>query len=524
MSGKSIRLGLVILLLGLAACTRSQPQVIVITATFPSQEVANLPAITPQSPDQATPMPQPVLPDASPTPDPTRPAVAGGTAQQYVVQPGDTLYAIAQANGTSLESLLAVNPLADPNILSVGQVINLPAPPSEETVNFKLLPDNRLVRGPGSRAFDAAAFISQQAGYIRTATDLVDDQLLTAAEVVQRVSQEYSVDARLLLALLEYRAGWLSRLELSDIEIIYPMEGEPSPPGFDRRGLYRQMAWTANQLNLGYYGWRYRGLANIEFEDGTRLRYAAGLNAGTVGVQYFLSRNTTYRDWVQQISTDGFYRTYTTLFGNPFAGAVEPLVPPALEQPLLVLPFAQGETWFFTGGPHGGWGAGSAWSAVDFAPPDERAAGSAACYVSDYYTTAVAPGVVARSGGGSVVLDLDMDGDETTGWAVLYLHIATEGRVAAGTVVNVGDRIGRPSCEGGFSNGTHMHIARLYNGEWIPAQCDVCDAGYLTPPFVLGGWTMYGFTNQEYQGYMSNGRERRNAEQGRLAPDNRVSW
>src|SRR5690606_37231356 len=124
---------------------------------------------------------------------------------------------------------------------------------------------------PGSTTFDVEGFISQQPGYIHLATDLVDDQLLTAAEVVQRISLEFSVDARLLLALLEYKSGWLSRLELDETSKNYPMEGQPSPPGFDRSGLYRQLAWTANQLNWGYYGWKYRGWTTLEFEEGIRL-------------------------------------------------------------------------------------------------------------------------------------------------------------------------------------------------------------------------------------------------------------
>ncbi|MBI5669903.1 MAG: LysM peptidoglycan-binding domain-containing protein [Chloroflexi bacterium] len=512
---------LLVLLVGLAACSRNQPEVIVITATFAPPEAGTVPTTTAETAIN----PPSQLPATSPTPDPTRPAPeAGSAAKEYVVQPGDTLFAIAQANGVSLESLLAVNPLADPNVLAVGQVLNLPAPPSAETAAFKILPDSRLVRGPGSSAFDIAAFVNQQPGYIRTAFDTVDDQVLTAAQVVEQVSLEFSVDPRLLLALLEYRAGWLSRTDLAETQVVYPMEGQPSPPGFDRKGLYRQLAWTANQLNRGYYGWRYNGLTNIEFRDGTRLRYGSGLNAGTVGVQFFLSQNMDYPSWAQQVGEDGFYRTYATYFGDPFADGIDPLVPPGLQQPPMTLPFPQGQTWFFTGGHHGGWGSGSAWAAVDFAPPDERPDGSPACYVSAYYASAVAPGVIARSGGGSVVLDLDMDGNEATGWTVLYLHIASEGRATAGTAVQPGDVIGYPSCEGGFSTGTHLHIARRYNGEWIPVQCDACQPGLETPPFVLGGWTMVGYTNQEYQGYMVNGNERRNAEQGRLAPDNRVSW
>ncbi len=509
-------------LLGVSACTQNQPGVIVITATF--QPVESV-LVTPPVPADTAPLPAPALPASSPTPDPTRPAVGTNAVAEYVVQPGDTLFAIAQANGISLETLMAANAqITNPNLLSVGQIVNLPHPPNETSGEFKIIPDSRLVRGPGSGAFDVAGFISGQPGYIRIATDVVDEQLLSASEVVQRASLEYSVDARLLLALLEYRAGWLTKTDLSDTQKTYALEGQPSPAGFDRSGLYRQLAWAANQLNLGYYGWRYRALANLEFDDGTRVRYTPGLNAGTVGLQYFLSRNTAYADWSQQIGAEGFYRVYTAYFGDPFSNPIDPLVPSGIQQPPMTLPFLQGQTWFFTGGPHGGWGSGSAWAAIDFAPPDERPDGSPACYVSKYPVTAVAPGVVARSEGGSVILDLDMDGDETTGWTVLYLHIASEGRAIAGSALQTGDLIGYPSCEGGFSNGTHVHIARRYNGEWIPAHCDQCLPGYETPSFVLGGWVVYGLTNQEYQGYLQNGSERRIAEQGRLIPDNRVSW
>ncbi|MEN6524529.1 MAG: hypothetical protein ABFD14_12480, partial [Anaerolineaceae bacterium] len=61
------------------------------------------------------------------------------------------------------------------------------------------------------------------------------------------------------------------------------------------------------------------------------------------------------------------------------------------------------------------------------------------------------------------------------------------------THVNAGDRIGHPSCEGGVSNGTHVHMARKYNGEWIPADQSI--------PFVLDGWVSQG-TGIEYNGYL----------------------
>ena len=507
-------------MLGLAAlaCVRSQPEVIVITATF--------------LPGQAAPAgtPLPIVPPVDsgtliiPTADPTRPSVEIPIAQEYTVQPGDTLSGIAAANGVSVDTLMQINNLANPDQLEVGQVIRLPEPPSEQGSDFKIVADSRMVRGPGSSAFNVGDFVSRQPGYIRTAIDTVDEQPFTAAQIVERVALEYSIDPRLLLALLEFKSNWLSNPDPGEFARVYSMGAQASPLGFDRDGLYRQLTWAADQLNYGYYGWKNRGLESVEFTDGTRIRFAASLNAGTIGVQYLLSQYIDYYTWAEWVSVNGFYQVYVGYFGDPFAGATDPVVPPNLEQPQLTFPFPQGETWFYTGGPHGGWGSGSAWSAIDFAPPDDLELVTSACYISQYFATAVAPGVIARTDEGTVILDLDGDGDESTGWTVLYLHMAAQDRIASGVAVRMGDRIGRPSCEGGFSNGTHMHVARRYNGEWIPAYCENCPPGQQRPPFVLNGWTVVGLIGQEYQGYMMKGNDRRIAEQGRLIAENQVSW
>jgi hypothetical protein len=69
---------------------------------------------------------------------------------------------------------------------------------------------------------------------------------------------------------------------------------------------------------------------------------------------------------------------------------------------------------------------------------------------------------------------------------VFYLHVSQEGRPALGQALQVGDRIGHPSCEGGSSTGTHVHIARKYNGEWVPAD------GYGgVLGFTLEGWVAH---------------------------------
>ncbi|NMB46740.1 MAG: LysM peptidoglycan-binding domain-containing protein [Firmicutes bacterium] len=44
----------------------------------------------------------------------------------YTVRSGDTMFAIAQAQGVSLEALRAANPAVDPNQLSIGQLLCIP--------------------------------------------------------------------------------------------------------------------------------------------------------------------------------------------------------------------------------------------------------------------------------------------------------------------------------------------------------------------------------------------------------------
>jgi LasA protease len=78
----------------------------------------------------------------------------------------------------------------------------------------------------------------------------------------------------------------------------------------------------------------------------------------------------------------------------------------------------------------------------------------------------------------------------------LYMHIASRDRILVGTWVNAGDHIGHPSCEGGIATGTHVHIARKYNGEWVAAGDPL--------PFVLSGWTAHA-GDAPYKGTLTKG-------------------
>lgn len=527
----------VLLLLALTGCVREQPEIIVITATFlpPTQvgvaDSVSIPATNIVPTITLSEEPQGAL--SQPTPNPIRPTFADNPSE-HIVQPGDTLMGIAQQYNLTLDALIEANDLINPDLLDVGQIVQLPSVIQTSTSDFKIIPDSRLVRAPGSVNFNIAAFIAQQPGYIRRATDTVTTRIhngaglerdLNAVQIVERVALEYSVDPRLLLMLLEYRAGWLSNPQPIDTLKEFPLISEAASRGIDRAGMYRQLSWAANELNRGYYGWKYRGRTGALLSDGSRAIFNSGLNAGTIGLQHMLSlAETPPAIWERDISIDGFYSTYVQYFGDPFLDGIDPIVPTSIAQPDLMLPFVEGEVWRYTGGPHGGWGNGSAWAALDFAPPDERPSGASFCYTSQSWTTAIASGVIARSGDGAVVLDLDGDGDESTGWTILYLHLADETLIDQGARVNVGDFVGRTSCAGGFSSATHLHIGRRFNGEWLPAECQACLAGTVVPPFIMGGWQAQGIANQEYQGYMQRNNVQIRAEQGRLTTINQISW
>lgn len=50
-----------------------------------------------------------------------------------MVEPGDSLAAIAERFGVSLGELVAANGITDPNVIAAGQVLTIPPPPPSTT-------------------------------------------------------------------------------------------------------------------------------------------------------------------------------------------------------------------------------------------------------------------------------------------------------------------------------------------------------------------------------------------------------
>lgn len=342
------------------------------------------------------------------------------------------------------------------------------------TADTHLIPDSELIYGPTLKGFKIEEVVPMTAP-LRNHQESVEGTMINGMQILQLVAERTRVSPRLLLVVAELQAGWLSA---------------ESPPA--TKSLYYQLEGTAAQLNKGFYERSEVGVRQIKLNDGTSITYAEHIPHGTAALQYWVSTTKpTYDSWLAELNR--FAQLYQSWFGDAFAQPYNEFYPPDLTQPPLSLPWANDETWYFTGGPHAGWINGSAWAALDFVSYEKMNG----CYESNAWVRASADGVIARSDFGAVVVDLDGDGYTGTGWAVLYQHLAARDRIAVGSRVSQGDPLGHPSCEGGFSTGAHLHLARTYQGRWVSAD--------QPPYFDLGGWVSYGVGSQYNGELIRNG-------------------
>lgn len=394
----------------------------------------------------------------------------------YTTRPGDTLEALARRFGVEPAQIPTDSPLPTIGYLPVGQQLQIPNLLGAMSPGGDLLPDGELVYSPTARDFDLLSFVAQAGGYLSGYSEPMEDgAVLSGVAIVHKVADENSVNPRLLLALLEVRSGWVFGSPKDVDAMEYPIGFRI--PG--RTGLYQDLTVAATQLNRGYYGWRAGTLLETTSADGRTVRWNPTLNAGSMALLHLFALLSGPEPGISaMVGPQGFAARYQAMFGDAWARAeaVGPVLPPDLEQPLLELPFAPGERWSLTAGPHNAWTSGTPRGALDLSPITSENP----CAVSARWATASAPGVVVRTGDNVVVLDLDSDGQESTGWVLLYYHLADDGLIAPGTQVATGDRLGHPSCEGGRSTGKHVHLARKFNGEWLAADGPV--------PFVLSGW------------------------------------
>lgn len=441
---------------------------------------------------------------STPTPDGAAPAILPTLTPSYDAAPflyyaqsGDMLSAVANRFGVKESEITSDADLTRTTLIDPGTLLVIPNRINEPmTPSNLIMPDAEIIFSLTSADFNVQEYVQNADGYLSDFKDYLGSTgWIDGDDAIERLAYENSINPRLILGMLEFESRWVRGQPIDTSHVDYPM-------GFNDyhyKGMSIQLVWAINNIAIAYYSWRAGTLTHLEFSDGSKLRIDPRLNAGTVAIQYLFSRAHSRSQWDQIIDPDtGFPAMYAEMFGDPWAraDAVNPIFPAALNQPSLVLPFEPNVEWNLTGGPHNAWGQlnpsiygnkHSVSAAIDFAP----STATGGCQATNTWVTASAPGLVVRSANGAVMVDLDGDGYEQTGWNLLYMHIAEKNRVPVGTWLEVNDRIGHASCEGGVSTGTHLHFARKYNGEWVTADGPI--------PFILSGWRVVAGQNA-YEG------------------------
>lgn len=488
---------LISLIFLLSACRSSLPQrpsEAETAAELLRQTLAALPHPPTPGPDSATLLPSSAGEENLPTYAPPTPFPQSAEGSyRYLTRPGDTVPALAARFEVSSEEISRQLNAPPDAYLPPGTSLEIPARLEEVSSSQLLLPDAELVYSPAAGDFDLQGTVREYGGFLSTYQEEIrgTDHPVPGSAIVEKVARELSVNPRLLLGIIELRSGWLSGSPPG-------ASGEKYPLGFfisGREGLYEELRIAATQLNVAYYGWRSGDFTTVKYQGGGKLRLDPTLNAGTAAIIHLFSLFYSPDQIPEILDPDqGFPLLYHNLFGDAWARSASspPLLPPDLRQPALSLPFSRGEKWGFTGGPHLAWNAGTPWGAVDFSP----VTGEKECAVSTRWVTAPAAGKIVRAADNAAALDLDGDGNEGTGWVLIFFHLADQDLIPEGSLVQADQPIGHPSCQGGVTTGTHVHLARKYNGEWLPADGPV--------PLVLSGWVVEA-GERMYQGRMIQG-------------------
>jgi murein DD-endopeptidase MepM/ murein hydrolase activator NlpD len=397
---------------------------------------------------------------AEPAPRPTgTPASAAPT-----VAPPTTLPATSAVQPAP--TALASTPLPAP-------ADGIPAQPDAARV----LDDRRLSYEPGFYAREIQAYLDTQPGRLKGAVFRVGDRTHTFAEALAGQAAYYSINPKVVLALLELQSGIVTDPDPTADQLGWAAgyQGESG----NRRGLQAQVRWVVKQI---LYARRdYPARAPLVYADDSELPPPDDMTLAEYALARVLAP-TAYPGQVLPL-LQRWSDTYTRLFDDP---RLPPLDWPAPAAPFLVRPtekvvpvtsfFDHGGP-FLTRNPAAGittyWGRTETDRAFAYnghdgwdyaaAPPDRAIAAAAGTVV---FAGNADDGCNTRA----VIID------HGNGYRTLYWHLHRVD-VEIGQVVAAAERIGMIG-NTGCSTGPHLHFGVQFLGRntdpygWCGPQAD----------------------------------------------------
>jgi len=338
-----------------------------------------------------------------------------------------------------------------------------PVPTVAPIVPAPFFDDRRLTYEPDFYAPQIQALLNTQAGPLRTIVLSVGDRRHSFAEVLSGQTSYYSVNPKVILALIELQSRLLSAASPSSDQVGWALgyQGENG----NKRGIQSQVRWAVKQI---LYAKRdYPQYAPLTFADNSSAPPPPGWSLSEYALARVLAPTTSPGRLPGLL--DRFLETYTRLFGDP---RTPPADWPAPSAPFLAWPIthpAPVTSFFDHGGPfltrnpqagvitywgrietdlafayngHDGWDYAAA-------PPD--------------LALAAADGTIAFAGNAddncntrAVIIDHE-NGYRTLYWHLARVDVQIGGHVARGQPVGM---IGSSGC----ATGPHLHFGVQFLG------------------------------------------------------------
>jgi murein DD-endopeptidase MepM/ murein hydrolase activator NlpD len=316
---------------------------------------------------------------------------------------------------------------------------------------------------PGWYVPQVQAFLDTQAGPLKDARYRVGDQVHSFAEVLVSQTSYYSVNPRVILALLESQNALLSNAQPSSDQLGWAIGFEGDRGNW--RGLQGQVRWAVRQM---FYARRdFPGVQSLTFADNSTASPSPGMTLSEYVIARVLAPTTTPARLPHLLQR--FRETYTALFGDPrlpphdWPAPAAPFLSRPLEQTFAVTSFFDHDAPFLARDPNASvvtyWGHAETDNAFAYDGHDGW----------DY--AAAAPDRVIAAADGDVVYAGNADDgcatrsvviDHGNGYRTLYWHLARVD-VETGQRVARGERLGVVG-ESGCALGPHLHFGVQYLG------------------------------------------------------------
>jgi murein DD-endopeptidase MepM/ murein hydrolase activator NlpD len=345
----------------------------------------------------------------------------------------------------------------------------------------------RISYAPDFYQFEIQAFLDQQPGQLKSTRFQVGAESQSFAKLLAGLSNLYSFNPQIMLALIQQQSGLLSSERPTPDQLAWALGYQGD--GGQRRGLSSQIRWAARELR-----WATRDFAilaeplpALSYADGSRQEVSREMGLSRYVLSRLLAPTTTPGQL--PASLERFVAVYSQYFGDP---RIVPSDWPTPAEPFLTRPaeFNAPVTSFFdhdtpflrqNGSLHTYWGR----SETDIAFAYDGHTGWDYAMAPPDKVLAAAPGRVVFAGNSddgcasparAVIIDHG-NGYRTLYWHLYSIAVEDGQQVVRGTVLGIAG-------ETGCAIGAHLHLQVQYLGRDVDPYgwCSTADDPWQLNP------------------------------------------